>query len=396
MAVISFVLSLFTLLPVIGLILLPIIAVLIVVSFISLKKNPELTGAKFIIGSMILCILGILVSFYMVSHPTTLYKIFVRSTQDMIDQSPESRDALMKQAREMEGGEEIIKESTLSDGTVDTKKLFTSIANSQIKDFEKITEDGQKMREKRKESQKYFGLAEKYVKEGKYELALKQYDANLELYPEWELLYEERAKIYAKLENYTAAVNDLSRALEFYDKQLVEGTEKHSDTEINSLKSGKISPLIKLGDIYCKIGDYNKAVDNYSKSIDLGGNYAWTYFLRGLTYRKSGDLEKTKQDWQKAVTLGLKPKDFKEFIPDKDGKNDEGVTIRYYTNGNMKAEGHFLGNKIDGYYKWYNEDGTLSTEGNYENGKKEGLFKHYNKNGVVYKEHHYRNDVKID
>jgi tetratricopeptide (TPR) repeat protein len=370
-AIASFILSFLVLLPGMGFVFLPIVAILIVVSTILLKKNPSLTGSKFLFASVSLCILGIFINFYIVSHPTILYRFFVRSTQDIIAQSPESKDTLMEQARKMEGGEELIKESTLSDGTIDTKKLFNLITNAQIKKFDKIMDEGQKMREKRKESERYFDLARKYEKEGKYDLALEQYNANLNLYPEWELLYEERARMYEKLGNYTAALNDLSRALEFYDKQLSEGLEKHAQEKINSLKSSRISTLIDRGDIYCKIGDYTRAIDDYSKSIDSGGNYAWTYFLRGLAYRKSGDLEKTKQNWQTALSMGLKLNDFNEHEADGDG-DWNGKAVWYYPNGNIKTEGSYKNGKEDGIFKFYDEFGASRGERTYKDGVEVG------------------------
>lgn len=63
-------------------------------------------------------------------------------------------------------------------------------------------------------------------------------------------------------------------------------------------------------------------------------------------------------------------------------KHGKGIT--YYDNGNMKFNGYFDNDLMDGYsVMLYNEDGSLEYEGSYEKGQKNGHAKIYNKQGKL-------------
>lgn len=378
----AFILGLMTLFPGLGIVFLPFTAVFIVVSWILLKRNETASGGRFLSTAVILFLGGILVNFYIFTHPTVLYRMFARSAKGIIAQSPESRDMLLEQAGKMEGGEELVKQSTLPDGTIDTEKLFKLITDRQIKDFEDITKDGERMEQKHKDSMKSMLSAFKYEKEKKYEQALIECNKWMSLFPEESGPYETRARILEQMNNNDAALADLSRALELENRESGEGA-----------RLSKIVILQNRGDLYRKMGKYDLARDDYSLAIDMGAS-SWMYFLRGLAHKKLGDTDKAKQDWEKAVSLGLDPDHFKEFIPDA-GSHDNGIIVRYYPNGNLRAEGHYIGDKLNGYYKWYDEDGKIKVEGGYKNGKEDGAFRYYDKSGAQTGQRVFKNGAEV-
>jgi len=370
MAIASLILSFFVLLPGLGFLFLPIVAILIVISSVLLKRNPLLTGSKFLFASVFLCILGIFINFYIVSHPKVAYRLITRSTQGIITSSPESKDALMEQARKMEGGEELIKESTLSDGTVDTKKLLTLITNAGINKFDKIIDEGQRMREKRDESMKSMNLAFKYEEDKKYDLALEEFRKQIALFPDESSTYATRSRIYVKMQNYESALNDLSQALNLLQKEESEAVNKEqSQVQINSLKASKTVWLQNRGDIYRKLQKFDLALQDYSDAIANSADrqYSWLHFVRGLCYRKLGDLEKTKQDWQTALSLGLKLNDFNDHESDAEGTWN-GKAVWYFPNGNVKTEGSYKNGKEDGVFKFYDEAGSSRGQRVYRDG----------------------------
>ena len=53
----------------------------------------------------------------------------------------------------------------------------------------------------------------------------------------------------------------------------------------------------------------------------------------------------------------------------------------FFKNGNVKAEGFFLNDLMEGEWKFYRENGQLWQVGTFTNGKKNGLWVRYNRNG---------------
>ena len=57
------------------------------------------------------------------------------------------------------------------------------------------------------------------------------------------------------------------------------------------------------GSTYGEKGDYNRAIEAFTKAIDLNPNYAMAYNNRGLTYGKTGDYDRAIEDYTKAIKL---------------------------------------------------------------------------------------------
>ena len=57
------------------------------------------------------------------------------------------------------------------------------------------------------------------------------------------------------------------------------------------------------GIIYYCSGKYQKAIDNYTKAIELDPEFAFAYFNRGIAYTKSGEYQKAIDDYTKAIEL---------------------------------------------------------------------------------------------
>ena len=55
------------------------------------------------------------------------------------------------------------------------------------------------------------------------------------------------------------------------------------------------------GLIHLKKGEYDKAIENFSKAIEINPKYAEAYNNRGLAYEKLGDTQNSIADYSKAV-----------------------------------------------------------------------------------------------
>ncbi|MBI4646279.1 MAG: tetratricopeptide repeat protein, partial [Bacteroidia bacterium] len=69
---------------------------------------------------------------------------------------------------------------------------------------------------------------------------------------------------------------------------------------------------INRGIGYRKSGDYNKAIQDYSKAIEIKPDFAEAYNSRAIAYNKSGDYNKAIQDYKKAIDLD--PKDAGNYL----------------------------------------------------------------------------------
>ena len=119
-------------------------------------------------------------------------------------------------------------------------------------------------------------------------------------------LYNQRAKIYLKLAQFDEAVYDSQRAIkldstkENFYLTLVDtyfgrnNTRKAKDLlEIIEKKfPDNREALLKLGELYFLVKQYQKAIDYVNKSLKIDENQAKAYYLKGSIYRESGDTAK--------------------------------------------------------------------------------------------------------
>ena len=50
-------------------------------------------------------------------------------------------------------------------------------------------------------------------------------------------------------------------------------------------------------------GEYQKAIDEFSQTIELDPKYVWAYNNRGSSYHKLGEYERAIEDFDEAVEL---------------------------------------------------------------------------------------------
>ena len=50
-------------------------------------------------------------------------------------------------------------------------------------------------------------------------------------------------------------------------------------------------------------GEYQRAIEKFSQTIELDPKYAEAYYIRGLSYANLGQYEKAIEDYDKAIEL---------------------------------------------------------------------------------------------
>jgi len=77
------------------------------------------------------------------------------------------------------------------------------------------------------------------------------------------------------------------------------------ETIRNSPESSKA--YYNRGYAYGEKGEYDLAIKDYSKAIELKPDYADAYYNRGLACVKKGEYDRAKEDFQRACELGYAP-----------------------------------------------------------------------------------------
>ena len=95
--------------------------------------------------------------------------------------------------------------------------------------------------------------------------------------------YNNRGLAYDSKGDYDRALEDFSKAIEL--------EPDYADSYNN------------CGVIYSRKGDYDRALEDFSKAIELEPDYANAYNNRGATYEKNGDYDRALEDCSKAIEL---------------------------------------------------------------------------------------------
>jgi tetratricopeptide (TPR) repeat protein len=96
--------------------------------------------------------------------------------------------------------------------------------------------------------------------------------------------YFNRGLAYDDKGQYDQAISDYSKAIE--------------------INSGIAEAYINRGNAYSKKSQYDKAISDYSKAIEINPKYADAYINRGIAHNSLGNYNSACDDWLKACKLG--------------------------------------------------------------------------------------------
>ena len=123
----------------------------------------------------------------------------------------------------------------------------------------------------------YFELAEKISEDDKIKEAAREQLA---------VIYYNRGLAYARSNQYEEAINDFNKALEL--------DPKYAGAYNNR------------GNVYHELKQYKKAIEDYNKALELNPNLTVTYSNRGITYCKLNKTEEAIEDYNAAIKLNSK------------------------------------------------------------------------------------------
>ncbi len=152
----------------------------------------------------------------------------------------------------------------------------------------------------------YFDLVDAYLKQEKFDTALKKANTALQKYPNSQKLYLKRAYIYYNKGEYLNEIGDYRKALqtgsashlEIY-KMIVDAYLKLSD--LNWALTTCDDAIAKFpndrelrtlrAEIHDKNGDEDKALADYKKAVSIDPSYGYGYIYIGKYYRTRGDYQ---------------------------------------------------------------------------------------------------------
>lgn len=137
-------------------------------------------------------------------------------------------------------------------------------------------------------AENFFDKANKYFKEGKFEMALIYYQKTLQDNPENGDAYFNIAKIYYAKDDYKNALLNFQKA--------------------DELKPNLKENIRGIASVYAKLKEPDKAIEYFQKLIKLDKNYANAYLDIGNVYlQQLSNKEKTIENWE--IFLDLAPTD---------------------------------------------------------------------------------------
>jgi len=152
---------------------------------------------------------------------------------------------------------------------------------------------------------------------------LKAVNAELLKDPNNASLYNKRAEVYLDLRQLPEAVGDALRAIkldstkaDFYltltDAYFAQNKTRQAKDLLEIIEKKfpeNTEALLKLGELYYLVRQYQKGIDYVNKALKIDVNLAKGYYIKGSIYRESGDTAKAISSLQTAIEQDNKYED---------------------------------------------------------------------------------------
>jgi tetratricopeptide (TPR) repeat protein len=132
----------------------------------------------------------------------------------------------------------------------------------------------------------YNGRAGIWKKMGEFDKSIADYGIAIRLAPKNPKYYANRGDAWRMTGNLERALQDQDRAIELYAGD-----------------PGIPLGLVYRGETHRYMGDYDRALADFNEAVRVDPEYAPAYSGRGLTFERSGDIERAKSEFRMALSV---------------------------------------------------------------------------------------------
>lgn len=161
----------------------------------------------------------------------------------------------------------------------------------------------------------YLRTGEEFYRSMNYEDAIAQFTKALELEPDLERAYLNRALSYSEIGSHELAAKDFDRALAFNRKDeelfylsgrewFLHGNTGNALSRLNQavdLKRNFFEAHQQRAEVFSKLGQYEEALEDYLECLDIDEN-EMTYYHLGQTYEKLNRFEDAKNAYFESIS----------------------------------------------------------------------------------------------
>ena len=152
-------------------------------------------------------------------------------------------------------------------------------------------------------AEKWLAHAQSQMNTHDYAFAVNSYTQALTLNPKSSEALLGRGLVYNQLNDRAKAVQDLNKAAEYYAIEKNYNQAITCYTHLLTLNDRDLGSLDNRGVCYLQLGQYEKSIQDFEKTIELDKKFLLGYLHSGEAYYKSGNYEASLENYKKAKKL---------------------------------------------------------------------------------------------
>jgi len=152
-------------------------------------------------------------------------------------------------------------------------------------------------------AEKWLALAQSQMNSHDFAFAVNSYTQALTLNPKSSEALLGRGLVYNQLNDRAKAVQDLNKAAEYYAIEKNYNQAITCYTHLLTLNDRDLGSLDNRGVCYLQLGQYEKSIQDFEKTIELDKKFLLGYLHSGEAYYKSGNYEASLENYKKAKKL---------------------------------------------------------------------------------------------
>jgi len=140
-----------------------------------------------------------------------------------------------------------------------------------------------------------------YRDKGKLNEAMQDYNTAIELNPDFADAYNGRGNVYFLKDDFDNAIEEYNMAI----KLAPDDALPYNNRGNLYLRKGELEQIAQTNPEpdYRRNAQFDRAIEDYSKAVELDPDYAKAYCNRGTVYREIGEFHRAIEDFNKAIEL---------------------------------------------------------------------------------------------